>query len=376
MMRAAFGLSAAILAALCCACVLQGAVPPPPATAKSACTGDVFGPNVQLLTLPFEPSNNLGTAPTGTNPSSTPSWRMIQSDLQAAFDMTPQSVKQKLCGLAGVFITTENRSWGYRNTSDQSKYVALSMSLWSGGSARPFNEHLTDDLLDSVMLWPRGASWPKPMYLPATPNNLTVVAQLLHELGHTLLPELLVPTPGRPDRPDLMGFCSDKFFKRSWNPVSAFPRWQGVTVLGTDLPLPVADQAGDNPNDNPPSGSNPAGSDITILKTRQELGNGRTPQASRILARLYSPRRSWPSARAALSPVEDFVETFELYVLMNLRHDSANDPRLRSLPLSVLVQNKNSTAARELIRDIPNTLNARQKLLDKLSCFSSMFPPD
>jgi hypothetical protein len=83
------------------------------------------------------------------------------------------------------------------------------------------------------------------------------------------------------------------------------------------------------------------------------------------VSNLYSRGGRWASALAALSPDEDFVETYELSVL---RH-ATNTP-LQNLALNVFHNNRQFQ-----VGDVPSDDIAgyKEELADKEACFAALY---
>jgi hypothetical protein len=119
---------------------------------------------------------------------------------------------------------------------------------------------------------------------------------LAHEYGHILWWDTFVQPPG-PDTTQVTKtgtFCDGKFYPSG--------SWQGINV---DIPPGRWIDFGD-------VRLQPGGSDVSQLPDL--LRRGRYGDAAGRLYRINSDRR-WASALSAFSPDEDFVETFELFVL-------------------------------------------------------------
>jgi hypothetical protein len=89
------------------------------------------------------------------------------------------------------------------------------------------------------------------------------------------------------------------------------------------------------------------------------LRSGDYSQAFEILHRIYSDGR-WASALAAFSPDEDYVETFELFVLMNAG--------LRQIAITTYGRRRYSD---NIVREVA----VAPPLQTKLQCFASAAQP-
>src|SRR5437870_1537331 len=126
--------------------------PPPPTLAAQVCDANGNLNNVPFLKEPFTPG-----PPYAEDPQPDPDATInpdIQSDLVAAFNMAPQSFRDRLCTLNRIFIsragcsTTDpnscsltddqiaHNSWGFREP-DGDKYIGISLGLWKNDPGNP-----------------------------------------------------------------------------------------------------------------------------------------------------------------------------------------------------------------------------------------------
>jgi hypothetical protein len=356
MIRNAILVSAGIVVAVVLGSLLAPSPPPIGAAAAAAAPPCNFAASLPVTS--FEP-----TAPNQDPPASaTQASAAIKSDLLAAFNLAPAFFQQQLCGLAGVYITTGVDSWGYRNITSPKpyrRYIALTANLWAGPrqAAIPLNAY-ENRVFGPPLSWNTVDPSP-PTYLAATPNSgqMTILAALAHEFGHVLWADLLIDTPGT--NPDSRRFCA-KELDNSWKGGPLPTPW--TTFEDTD---PNGADIADDPSD-PPDAGDPSLTDIHVLRLAAAL-KAQPPQldrAHRILRRLLSRSRPYPSFLGAFSANEHFVETFTLYTLMHAR------PPLTSAPLLV--------ASGKTV-DIPADLLApgdkpRTRLLRLLKCLQDLYP--
>jgi hypothetical protein len=211
-------------------------------------------------------------------------------------------------------------SWGYRAWKSRTTHIAISAALWGrtcpDGSAYAYH-CFESDLLAGLLKWP--AAPPPPRYAAANPAadtfDMTILAALAHEVGHVHWYEVMKadhPGPGNGYNPNL--FCGGTFFVNSWQtPIHRIPPvWRGF-----------GDR--DNSHFKPPEIAT-IDADITRKDWLQAAGD---------LDWLYQPTQPWASFFGALSPDEDFVETYKLYVLTNAQSGPvANEGPLTSLPIT------------------------------------------
>jgi hypothetical protein len=355
--RCALRLCAGIVILACISCAPAGTAPPPapaavppaplpPAPFTAAACASL--PGVGMIPASFDPSSSNGT-PVATGAPVPPT---ILTDLQAAFTAAPQAFRDRLCGLDGIFITPAAQSWGYRNYQDGKRYIALSMSLWSGDPAHGYTAISLDQFENRVfgppLNWPASDPTP-PVYLPATPNTgaMTILTALSHEFGHVLWADVLVFPPGSGAAPSSR-FCN-KILSDAWTNGPQPGVWKYFEAPDTnpaDIP--------DDPSD--PPGSDPGAAEAKVQKMIAALGVN-INKAHKILGRILALGRPFPSLLGAFSANEQFVESFTLYT------QSRATPALTSLPLQVSPGN---------IRDVPATLNSRRRLVKVMSCFDSL----
>ena len=305
--------------------------PPPPPPMAQVCNDGVLNP-VPFLKVPFYPMEPYNQNPEADSARINPD---IQSDLAAAFEAAPPFFKAQLCNLHGIYVNptgctgydpntcnlsdagiAEN-SWGFRLRSPSGEgYIAISLGLWKNNPcqdtekvcAPPFQTYETRRLLALLNvtagkdLRPLSAEGHRPRLnvpyyeiFPSVPA-LSVLAALAHEYGHILWWNTFVEPPGASQVSNTASFCNGNFYPSG--------SWQGTPV---DIPPDRFVHFG-------AIRLQPRNSDV--LQLDRFLLSGDYSQAFEVLHRIYSDGR-WASALAAFSPDEDFVETFELSVLMN-----------------------------------------------------------
>ena len=305
---------------------------PPPTLAAQVCDANGNLNDVPFLMEPFKQG-----PPYDGDPQPDPNAPInpeIQSDLVVAFKTAPQSFRDQLCKLNRIFISragcsssdpntctlTDDQiaynSWGFREP-DGDKYIAISLGLWKPDPEDPcpsprrvcaprfqkYHTRLVRALLDQtadkdlnppLIAKPRDPTPPSFNVSPDLPA-LSVLASLAHEYGHVLWWETFVQPPGATSVSNTVNFCGGDFYPSG--------SWQGIRV---DIPPGRWIGFGDiRPQ--------PSGSDVSNLP--HSLRWGDFAGAARSLSRIYASGR-WASALAAFSPDEDFVETFELSVII------------------------------------------------------------
>ena len=350
-------LSIGVVTLACAACVPPPAqVAPGPAQALLAsCDPTPFLSKVSVLRIPFDPTavGANASAPVGIGQVS----GVIAQDLGNAYCIAPQFLKQQLLGLTGIYVNptgcaqgdpnncsisdtqVTSNSWGYRERPNQShnagRYIATSAGLWNQGNHAPGFHDYETKLLKLLLL-----SWTTPQYMTAAPDGpeITTLAALAHEMGHVFWYDINAPMPGQ--NYDPKRFCNGNFFDAYWQNVNMPPRWR---LFGT-------------PQDRHGHGY------VQIKDIDDAIASGNFTLAGALLATgntlsgdigIYPPDAPWASFFGAISPDEDFVETYKFYVL--------TQAGLTSLPLQI---------ANQPTRDIPSDYlgQRKPKLAGKIPC--------
>jgi hypothetical protein len=351
-------------------------VPPSPPTPPMAqvCDNGVLNP-VPFLKAPFYPQEPYNQVPEADSAPINPD---IQSDLTAAFQAAPPFFKAQLCNLRGIYINptgctgydpstcgnlsdadiAEN-SWGFRVRSPSREgYIAISLGLWKNNACQsvrkvcavPFQTYETRRLLALLNVTadkdlrtlsadghrPR-LNLPSYEVSPGVPA-LSVLSALAHEYGHILWWNTFVE-PGAKQVSNTANFCNSSFYPSG--------SWQGTPV---DIPKDRFIHFGE-------IRLQPKNSDV--LRLERFLRSEDYSQAFEVLHRIYSDGR-WASALAAFSPDEDFVETFELFVLINAG--------MRQAAITTYGRGRHSD---NLVREA----TVSPPLQTKLQCFASTAQP-
>jgi hypothetical protein len=328
---------------------------------------------------PFHlPTSGFQSAPPIDNTSidNTPSTR---DDLIRAFNIAPDFFKNQLCNLSGIYIdptgcdnphdpttcgslsdqAVVEHSWGFRAFDAQGhssgEYIGISLGFWkNGGQAPTIDVYRTKRLALLLNAISNGNSlnWPNPpTYSAAYPNNsseMSVLTVLAHETGHVLWYDAFVSQPGKSFNAGY--FCEGFYMGGSWTPAVDVPpgRWIGFA------------QQNSNITHNPDY--------ISVIKMDLQPGLGHPSpmfsQAGEDLHMLLQDQ-GLASTLAARSPDEDFVETFQLYVL--LRASSNGVRQLQQFPLTIYGNGRNM-----YVHNIPVDFKNKYNLLNKLSCFGHL----
>ena len=368
-----------------------------PATAATPpCPSGVAGPfYVYILGKGFQPSlpyntdpNKSYAPPASTTiltltlpPNITPDTPAMVADLTEAFANAPSFFLQQLCGLDGIFISVKDctnftnyicsgsltpaqitqDSWGYREGPWQfapgsppghyGRYIAISAGAWSTATSHaPTYSGYELMLLQLLLPWADTV----PTYAAnaaADTSAMAVLAALAHEFGHVLWYDTFRPTPG--GSYDFNTFCRGTFFRNSWRSVDPPPLWRNF---------------GDTQNEHELYDTNI--SDIALAITRHSINPG---FAGDLLYNIYKRGGHWASLFAAFSPDEDFVETFDLYVLTQ----AAVTP-LKSLQITITGTSTGPCPSTATCQpDIPDDLNKhfKHELKRKVDCIEKLVKP-
>jgi hypothetical protein len=301
-------------------------------------------------------------APSGTSVYNV---QPYSNDIIAAYNAAPPYFREQLCGLDGVFIVQNNcssdgctvadvvsNSWGFREHPPQiapgqrpKRFIATSQQLWQGSQAPQLSEYETK-LLRYLLHWP--ARYVSPLYPPVFSNvihdtrTMSVLATLAHEFGHVYWWDVFVPTAGGDINPSF-----NAFYATSWQNPPLIPndRWLNFGDVSNNYHL---------------------SDDTNLTSLLHSILNGTEYYTATgdILHGIYSGRWNgknadngrWASALASFSTDEDFVETFQLNVLIN-----ANPP-LTNLPLTIYRLNK-----APVTEDVPANIKYKPVLCAKLA---------
>jgi hypothetical protein len=306
-------------------------------------------------------------------------------DMAAAWELASPLFQEYLCGLTGVFIIENacsnppcsigdalDYSWGFRehppqilSTQNPGRYIALSAQLWQGIplQAPLLGDYETRRLL-YLLHWPstssRSSPPPPPPVFKGTevdPNTrqMSVLAALAHGFGHVYWWDAFVQTPGGDIKPSNPTACNAAFYSNSWQNGPMIPRGRWVNFGDVSDDYHKRD-------------------DVNMVEFFQGILNRKfDTEVSDLLHAIYSgqlPNKTnadngrWASALAAYSTDEDYVETFQLYILM-----TANTP-LKHLPLTIY----RGTGKSPYRDDVPGNLKYKPVLAWKMSCFGPLPP--
>jgi hypothetical protein len=366
--------SIALIACLAVICLVGSSCAPVPIGAPQSIRTTVAVPTCQMDATTFVQKKvfflSSSFNPQQLKPYTPPSGPSIygvqpySDDIMAAYNAAPSFFQQELCGLDGVFIVQNscatnsctvadvvNNSWGFREHPPQippnqpaKRYIATSQQLWQRGQLPLLSTYETQRLR-YLFHWP--AAYVAPLYPPAFSNvmpdtgTMSVLAALAHEFGHVYWWDVFVPNAG-----GNITLTFNSFYTKSWQnpPEIPYERWLNFGDVSNNYHLV---------------------DDINLTSLLHGILSGREyyTAVADILHGIYSGQWNgnnadngrWASALASFSTDEDFVETFQLGVLMQ-----ANRP-LTHLPLTIYRQNKSP-----LVDDVPANLRNKPVLCAKM----------
>jgi hypothetical protein len=330
MIRSALILSATLLAAVCFACVLP---PPAPGAVHGLTTTACSSANTpaeNAAAFANKAANGYLTSPAAIYPgaplpvssalpqpgSGTPDY---SQGLMNAFLAASTAFRQTLCTLDAVYVSAVQctnqpcfeQSWGWwqsKPNTPNGRIVALSTGLWNEASYSSYETDLTRSLLPSnvVVNYSNASYCSSPTVCNSidTPT-IALLAALAHEVGHIAW-YFQVPSSSP------TSFCGGNFFT-GWvaSTVTPPPQWRDL------LSAAARDQISSNGNGKWPYVHQPHSPQIDSI---DHPGPGDQAAGKSVYALLYngtppSYPQPWASFFAALSPDEDFVETYKFAVL-------------------------------------------------------------
>lgn len=352
----AFMLCVIVLVGSCFGCVPPpppqtiAVSPPPPPVRVMNCDKALFQSKILYETTPVMPTRGSTPPTTGDTFPSSPDYK---GDLGTAFDAASDQFRARLCGLDGIYVQNSD-SWGWQQkqnvTFGNGRIVAISASLWSGP---PTYSQYETDLLRRV-LPKQDAYYSNAMSCDNSvpPNCLSVdnmatklLAVLAHEVGHIRWRDPALINHAQPGN-----FCGGLFYGSWKNPVHAQLRWRNL-LTRNERDIVRGNGYWRDAHKGTPH----------IDTIDDDVDHGVDP--SQLVADLFAPTQPWASGLAAISPDEDFVETYRFTVLTTAR-----------TPLTSVVATFPGTnpGSQNIPADYFSALTganpAKQNLVDKVSC--------
>ena len=318
----------------------------------------------------------------------------IIQDLTQAFNAAPDFFKNQLCSLTKIYIDRTGCSsydpntctavpaealWAFRAFDGTGKsageFIGTWLGLWKEGHVPVLSKYETARL-ENLLNW---TSSTPPVADFANPDSsaMTMLAVLAHEVGHIFWYDAFVvqangeANPGG-TTPDFSHFCSGTFYTSGATP-GGLPQgsWLAPPTVSTTRWVSFGDPRNYHKTDD---------MDLTKLIADLNKRARNYPEAGDLLHAIYSGQQldgtnaqngRWASALAAFSTDEDFVETFQLFVLMHALTQAQVSGPLQNLRVIIYGSQKN--VAGQIVPyadDVPANFNNKQELMRKSGCFS------
>jgi len=313
MIRTALIIGAAIIVSTCVSCAVgTGPAPPPPGGGpapfiRAACSAADFRAKIAYYEdSQYHPGPGVRPPATTTFPTN----HHYVDDLVKVFTDNPQFQPQ-LCKLDAVYVNGStctsyeecfDGSWGWRQrvpTIGSGRAVALSADVWNKPSYSQYETDLMQTVLPVGAYYSGAQSCSGEICTSIDSFETALTSALAHEVGHVLWYDLVsIYDPGSGTYSDPNLFCSGTFFQHSWRtPIKPPPYWRDVLT-------PQQRQSNGWPN------MHKVGPHIRDI---DRSGNAQY-RANQTFA-LLGAAQPWVSAFAAMSPDEDFVETYRFITL-------------------------------------------------------------
>jgi hypothetical protein len=295
----------------------------------------------------------------------------IAGDLADAFNAAPEFFKNQLCNLSGIYIdrtgctSYDPRScngrpptdalWAFRAFDDAGnsagEFIGTWLGLWQNGvdGHAPVLSKFETGRLQTLLNWK--SNGPRHELVDPDTSTMTMLLVLAHEVGHVFWYDSFVIKPDGSPNPggqaDFGKFCDGTFYSPQ------HPGEGSWLVLPVGVPPNRWVSFGTTRNYHKPD-------DVDMASLGFDLDHGRYPNAGDLLHGIYAGIQNgrWASALAAFSPDEDFVETFQLFVLMHAK------PPLQHLRVRIP-----GTRPQPYLDDVPFTFDQRPELVRKSRCF-------
>ena len=333
--------------------------------------------------------------PIGATPVNKDNPIVIQ-DLTDAFNAAPDFFKNQLCSLTKIYIDRTGCStyvsssctmapaellWAFRafdgRGNSAGEFIGTWLGLWQQGHAPQLSQFETARL-QNLLNW---TSSNPPVADLANPDTsaMTTLAVLAHEIGHIFWYDAFVvkgngdANPGGPT-PDFSQFCGGEFYTPGVTPGGVGAgSWLAPPSISSTRWVSFGDPRNYHKTDDV---------DITKLVAALNKKKRNYPEAGDLLHAIYSGQQldgtnaqngRWASALAAFSTDEDFVETFQLFVLMHAQTQPQVPVSGPLQNLRVIIYGSKKNVGGHVVPyadDVPATFNSKQELMRKSGCFS------
>jgi hypothetical protein len=380
----------------------QSGVAAPPIRTAAVCSVSTFLSKVVYLQQTMPPFS-LPDSGFAKQPPVDTEQRMnnpiIIQDLTQAFNAAPDFFKNQLCSLTKIYIdrtgcststydpstctvTPAEALWAFRAFDGTGKsageFIGTWLGFWQQGHV-PVLSQFEKLRVQNLLNW---TSSNPPVVDLANPDTsaMTMLAVLAHEVGHIFWYDAFVVKANGDANPggdtDFSHFCSGKFYTPVVTP-GGIPEgsWLTPPTVSTTRWVSFGDPRNYHKTD-----------DVDMTKLVVDLNRRRPnyPEAGDLLHAVYSGQQldgknsqngRWASALAAFSTDEDFVETFQLFVLMHAQTQAQVSGPLQNLRVIIYGSQKN--VAGQIVPyedDVPASFNSKPELMRKSACFSSLIP--
>jgi hypothetical protein len=209
-------------------------------------------------------------------------------------------MRQQLCHLTNVFIVPSYMSWGIweQPRKGKGRYIGIATHVVQNNYDLPQEEY--DLLQQNLSLGSWNSNSPKPPSYDAVTyvKGLAVLAQMAHELGHVLFYDVNAPSfKYRPAPPNYSGPTDNPCYRTN---DGAFKKtsWKNLPRKARYF-VPFNEES---------TATHMDGTQVSMIRTW--IKNGNFDQASDAINDIVS-KGEFASVFAAVSPEEDFVETYK-----------------------------------------------------------------
>jgi hypothetical protein len=301
----------------------------------------------------------------------------FRNGLAAAFRLAPTDVKRKLCALRQVFVTPSSSFpealgiWEMSPSTGSSvpqrgngaAYIAIPDTVLTSATSLLDEENAL--LVALFSTYPSNSlPWFTSQNAAASGPGAGVLAVLAHELGHLLLADVNADGKGgmgasvKKDHPRSL-LCStpanDCFEKSFLGATGTSKRWNAKNFHDNMRRWIAFTTQGDQNHNNHQKGINFGQIYKDINQSKPNL-----PDAKTRIGAVYSSGE-FVSVFAAVSPEEDFVETYKYKVLANA-----------TTPLSLTIDFRDGTT-KDVIKVVKDAISAASgDLYDKINCVPAL----
>jgi hypothetical protein len=323
---------------------------------------------------------------------------IVIQDLTQAFYTAPDFFKNQLCSLTNIYIDRTGCSsyaassctvalapadplWAFRAFdsahNSAGEFIGTWLGLWQQGHA-PVLSGFETTRLQNLFNW-TSSNPPVADYANPDISAMTTLAVLAHEIGHVFWYDAFVVNgngdtyPGGPG--DFTQFCNGN---GNFYTPSVGGSWLAPPTVPTGRWVSFGD---------PRNYHKPDDMDMTKLVADLNKKTKNYPEAGDLLHAIYSGQQldgtntqngRWASALAAFSTDEDFVETFQLFVLMHAQTQPQvpSSGPLQNLRVTIYGSKKNvGGRIVPYSDDVLANFGNKPELMRKSNCFGYLAMP-